>query len=121
MSSAGGSDLARSIERLERILRRATEQVLDAHGPEATRDPFRGLYISQDDAERLLLAWPGTPLPSPDLAEEPPLLEVIGADAPLARLARAYELSAFDLDVILIALAPELDLRYERLYAFLQD
>ena len=31
----------------------------------------------------------------------------------------AYDLSQFDLDVLLIALAPELDLRYERLYAYL--
>ena len=30
-------------------------------------------------------------------------------------------MSAFDLDLILVALAPELDLRYERLYAYLQD
>jgi AAA+ superfamily predicted ATPase len=33
----------------------------------------------------------------------------------------AYSLSTFDLEVILIALAPEIDLRYERLYAYLQD
>ncbi|MBN1138224.1 MAG: ATP-binding protein [Anaerolineae bacterium] len=33
----------------------------------------------------------------------------------------AYDLLPFDLDTILIALAPELDLRYERLYAYLQD
>jgi hypothetical protein len=30
-------------------------------------------------------------------------------------------LSPFDVDVIPIALAPEIDLRYERVYAFLQD
>jgi hypothetical protein len=30
-------------------------------------------------------------------------------------------LSAFDVDLILLALAPKLDLRYERLYAYLQD
>jgi hypothetical protein len=39
----------------------------------------------------------------------------------LRRLARAFQLSSFDLDVILVALAPEVDLRYERLYAYLQD
>src|SRR5262249_5837536 len=39
----------------------------------------------------------------------------------LAWLQRTFRLSAFDVDVILIALAPELDLRYERLYAYFQD
>jgi len=34
---------------------------------------------------------------------------------------QAYDLSPFELDLVLIALAPELDLRYERLYGFLQD
>ena len=36
-------------------------------------------------------------------------------------LQRVYGLSDFDLDALLIALAPEVDLRYERLYAYLQD
>ena len=39
----------------------------------------------------------------------------------LAWLQHSFELSLFDLDVMLVALAPELDLRYERLYAYLQD
>jgi hypothetical protein len=39
----------------------------------------------------------------------------------LAWLADAFGLSASDLLIIVIALAPELDLRYERLYAYLQD
>ena len=122
MTDADREALRHSIERLERILRGATEQVLAAYGPEEAADPFRGLYISQHDAERLLETWPGTPaLADADDPGQPPLLDMIDQDAALARLARAYALSSFDLDVILIALAPELDLRYERLYAFLQD
>jgi SpoVK/Ycf46/Vps4 family AAA+-type ATPase len=39
----------------------------------------------------------------------------------LAWLKSTFGLSRFEVDVILIALAPELDLRYERLYAYLQD
>jgi hypothetical protein len=34
---------------------------------------------------------------------------------------RAFSLSGFELDALLIALAPEIDLRYQRLYAYLQD
>ncbi len=36
-------------------------------------------------------------------------------------LARSFHLTTFDIDVILICLAAEIDLRYERLYAYLQD
>lgn len=36
-------------------------------------------------------------------------------------LQQTYGLSSFDLDVMLIALAPEIDLDYGRLYAYLQD
>ncbi len=39
----------------------------------------------------------------------------------LAWLQTTFNLTPFDLDVILIALAPALDRRYERLYAYLQD
>src|SRR5262249_19468937 len=40
---------------------------------------------------------------------------------PIHELVSAFQLTPFEVDVILIALAPELDLRYERLYAYLQD
>jgi hypothetical protein len=39
----------------------------------------------------------------------------------LERLITAFELDGFDLDVLLVALAPALDNRYERLYGYLQD
>ena len=37
------------------------------------------------------------------------------------RLTRLFKLDSFEIDVLLIGLAPEFDLRYERLYAYLQD
>ncbi|CAG0933339.1 ATP-dependent zinc metalloprotease FtsH [Thermoflexales bacterium] len=39
----------------------------------------------------------------------------------LQQLATTFQFDAFDLDAFLICLAPALDLRYERLYAYLQD
>jgi AAA+ superfamily predicted ATPase len=39
----------------------------------------------------------------------------------LPRLARLFGLSPFEQDVLLLCLAPELDLKYERLYAYLHD
>ncbi|HEY9694208.1 MAG TPA: ATP-binding protein [Oculatellaceae cyanobacterium] len=45
----------------------------------------------------------------------------IPSDSLLAWLQKAFSLSDFDLDILAIALAPELDRYYERVYAYLQD
>ncbi len=83
----------------------------------APGDAYRGLHIDAVEVQRLLGRPPGAPI-------------LHGIDAPpaapactptLHRLQLHLGLSAFDLDVVLIALAPEFDLRYERLYAYLQD
>src|SRR5262249_49159507 len=91
----------------------------DANHGGAVSDRFRGLYVSPADARSLLHAGYG------DCAEAE-------AAAPCAlwrplqgtfasRLAALFELGQFELDTLLIAFAPEFDLRYERLYAYLQD
>ena len=116
------------------MLRAAVEGMLASLGPDAAADPFRGLYISREDAARLLDAWPGytassaRPSLADDLTTTGDLTEAgrgeVGAHdvgPELAWLADAYGLSDFDLDVVLLAFAPEVDLRYERVYAFLQD
>ncbi|MGK7915634.1 MAG: ATP-binding protein [Prochloraceae cyanobacterium] len=45
----------------------------------------------------------------------------IRSDSLLAWLQKSFALSTFDLDILAIALAPELDRHYERVYAYLQD
>ena len=126
--------VSRLLVRLDRMLRVAVECMLANLGPDTAADPFRGLYISREDAARLLDPWPGgmvssaRPSFADDLANTGDRTETdsgeVGSQAvgpKLAWLAGAYGLSDFDLDVILLALAPEVDLRYERVYAFLQD
>ena len=44
-----------------------------------------------------------------------------GTSLRLPRLAALYGLDAFETDCLLICLLPELELRYERIYAYLQD
>lgn len=44
-----------------------------------------------------------------------------GVSLRLVRLAQIFGFTRFDLDVFLICIAPALDLRYERLYGYLQD
>ena len=88
-------------------------------------DPYRGLYVP--DAEVDVLAAAPNPLPPElaaaraELAAERATIAEISAGSRLARLARQFNLSPFDCDVLLLALAPELDLRYERIYGYIQD
>jgi SpoVK/Ycf46/Vps4 family AAA+-type ATPase len=80
------------------------------------RDPFRGLYISEGDVDAILAT--GTAA----AAEQQYLAEPAADISPrLRRLAQLFRLDAFDQDALLVCLAPDIDLRYERLYAYLQD
>jgi SpoVK/Ycf46/Vps4 family AAA+-type ATPase len=111
-----------ALRRVDRLLGPAVAAAQAAYGSEAAADPYRGLYISQEEAARLLARQPGAPaLQADGGGSEEPLPDPVGDTSRLARLERTFGLSPFDLDLILIALAPELDLRYERLYGYLQD
>ena len=97
-----------------RSLAQAVEMARVRFGEEAASDPYRGLRITQEQVESALATPAGTPLL---FREEAPDAAARHDEAPaLALLRDALELDAFDLDVLVIALAPELDLRYERLY-----
>ena len=121
-SAASLGGLLKALQRLERLLERAIAAAQAAYGSEAASDPHRGLYISQDEIERLLVRQPGAPtlqMNGIDLKEAWP--DPLKDSAQMAAIAQKFGLSSFDLDLLLIAIAPELDLRYERLYAYLQD
>jgi hypothetical protein len=116
-ADGGGAfgELLPALRRLDRILERAVRATRATLGP-AAADPFRGLHLSASDVERELAGDAGAPTlwtgPEPGAA---------AASCRLAWLADTFGLSAFDVDVVLIALACDIDLRYERIYAFLQD
>jgi hypothetical protein len=109
--------LWQALGRLDRMLERATAAAEAATGSAAV-EPYRGLYITADDVQRLVRRSAGEPLLAG--AER-------GTDAAMADgsrfpwLQQAFDLETIDLDIVLIALAPETDLRYERLFAYLQD
>lgn len=109
-----------ALKRLDSLLERAVAAAQIAYGPEAASSRFRGLYIDQDEIKRLLAREPGAPAIKVDEPEEP-LATPLDDASMMAWLKEAFGLSPFEIDVILIVLAPELDLRYERLYAYLQD
>ncbi len=119
MSQACFDALLPGLQRLDRLLERAIAATNSHYGAVAT-EPYRGLSIHWRDVERLLHQQPGVPQVATDNVEEP-LSVGLADDSRLMQLARQFALSAFDLDLILIGLAPDLDLRYGQLFAYLQE
>ena len=105
-----------------------------------SQDEFRGLYISEEDIESILADMLPESAPGPvfenetlvvldhrlqvarrQMAERTQASSPSGITLRLQRLAEQLHFDAFDMDALLIALAPELHLRYERIFAYLQD
>lgn len=82
-------------------------------------DRFRGLYITPAHAEHLLSGAPrevgtkGAPASSGAVILDP--------GGRLVTLRDRFGLDDMDIGILLVALAPDLDPRFERLYAYLQD
>jgi hypothetical protein len=122
--------LAAEMAWLGRLLERA---VIDGRAQAGTgsNDIFKGLYISDAEIDHLLKRG-DTPLePVPGALEAAAWREQIDArlEASLAqriplalpRLRRLFALTPFENALVVLALAPEIDLAYERLFAYLQD
>lgn len=115
LAQGSRTGIAAALLRLDLRLRLAVDGQRDALA-ERARDPFRGLYISDGDADELLAAGAG-----PEIAERS-LRDPISALAPrFGQVAACFGLDDFEQEALLICLAPDVDLRYERLYAYLQD
>ena len=104
-------------------------------------DSFRGLYVSDAEADGLLARplggnWGQTVALTPEEVQAFAEAETWAAHQAealvqtarsqgqtprLLQLATAFGLDRSELDALLICLAPTLDLRYERLYGYLQD
>lgn len=85
--------------------RRATDPTPD--------DPYRGLYLSSDAVDRLL-AEPDQSLVFGDA-------EALLPGTRLHTLARHFALTPVDVEFLLVAMAPDVDARFERLYGYLND
>ncbi|MFC6092218.1 AAA family ATPase [Saccharothrix lopnurensis] len=95
--------------------RRATDPAPD--------DPYRGLYLTPEAVQAVLAAPRQPPLqaPLPD-----PELDALAALVPhpgprLTALARDFGLDPVDVEFLLVAMAPDVDARFERLYGYLND
>jgi len=88
---------------------------------------FRGLYITEKDAQRLLDGgWPSI-FPASPGNDNPLLIAAIeGAishlgDTPINKMQKSFSLTAIDVALLIIALAPDMDRRFETLYGYLND
>lgn len=110
------------LQRLDRRLAAAVNAAERVFAARAAGDLYRGLAITPADVVAAFGRVPGEPflslsIETHDTVESANSLSL----RRLLWLQRVYGLTDLDLDVMLIGLAPEIDLRYERLYAYLQD
>lgn len=91
-------------------------------------DPFRGLYVTPEAIARLLDDHGRVPEAPAEEAEltaaieaQADVWEAEGSILRLRRLARIFGLDAVDVELLLVALAPDLDPRFERFYGYLHD
>jgi winged helix domain-containing protein/ATPase family protein associated with various cellular activities (AAA) len=101
------------LARLAAVERRVRAAVAERRrGDPHPDDPYRGLYLT-DDAVAALLETPRKPFPAPSPAG--------AGNGRLAELAAGARLSELDVDLLLVALAPDVDSRFEQLYGYLND
>ncbi|MFD7622014.1 ATP-binding protein [Streptomyces sp. NPDC059802] len=111
--------LARAVA-VEQRIRQAVEarQVTDPDPDDA----FRGLYLTDENVARLLdedeaRAFPH-PVPPPSAPDSG---EASEERSRLTSLAAEFGLTALDVEILLIALVPDLDDRFEAFYGYLND
>jgi hypothetical protein len=107
-------NLLEALASLDERLQSAVAAVGQRQSRAPGEDPFAGLYVTRAQVDRSLGRKPGEP--------EFVATQMRRAESEeLGTLRSTCGLTEFDVDVILLALGPELDARYERIYAFLQD
>jgi len=121
-SKAWLENLLPALQWLDKLLEKAVVAAQATYAKDPATEAYQGLYLTQEDVEQLLVRQPGEPvLKLGGEAWEPSFSELADKASRLDWLRQTFDLSVFDLALLVIALAPELDLRYERLYAYLQD
>ncbi len=102
---------------------------------ELSTDELHGLYVSDEQVDRLVRRQPPTPEAAEDLEaldrrRESLLRDALAgsaaaadspSDSPLGQLARRFELDEASLLAVVVCLAPEMELAYQSVYAYLND
>lgn len=107
------------LARVDELLRRAVAASAEITSAAPAAEALRGLFVSDIDAGRLVQRGP-QPL-GRTLAFDRPLVELSHAEPQWRLLANAFTLTPAELDILALAIAPEIDLRYERIFGYLHD
>lgn len=107
--------LARAVD-VEQRIRHAVE-VRQRTDPDP-EDEFRGLYLTAENVARLLDEDGVRGFPEPMVGEADPQA---GGDSRLTTLEADFGLTALDVEILMIALVPDLDDRFEAFYGYLND
>ena len=141
MNNGFQNSLDHLLAEIKRIEMKLQLQVmrLRQEGNQPGKDEFRGLYISENEIDTITGS---PPLTSGDNLTDDSAMATLyrvlgefeaeiatrkqeslrrGLTLRLHNLERLFHLSAPDLDALLICLMPDLDLKYQRLYAYLQN
>jgi hypothetical protein len=108
------------VDAMSALLRRLDALLLEALAAaqasrEPNEDPLRGLYIAEQEVTRLLAPEPSRAAVSCAGLYAP------GESPRLDRLVQRCGLSELEANLLIVALAPELDARYLRIFGYLQD
>jgi hypothetical protein len=111
--------LRHALRRLNCLLRGEVERVADETGLEPGEDLLRALYVERTEA---LAAWDRAGRPAGAPGGDGSWATWCGEDPLFARFAREFpRFDPTDYALLLLALAPEFDPGYERVFGFLQD
>lgn len=112
---AGGGGVDALWSRLRMVEERVRHAVAARRaGDPDPDDPYRGQYLAPEAVERILEGSGGLDVPGYEPLPPP-------AGSVLGTLAERFGLTPLDTDLLLVALAPDLDPRFERLYGYLND
>src|ERR1041384_5533211 len=119
MSAAlsNGEFLGVRLQRLDVLLHREIIRLRARY--QLSLDEFRGLYISDEQVNHLIdqtLGYNGSASVAEELTQRAEALHTCNTgqrreDLPWTRLAATFGLSALEQDILLLALAPEIDLK----------
>jgi AAA+ superfamily predicted ATPase len=144
LSCAYSSNLEHLLAELSRVDLQLRLQVLEAHSRDGfwNSDELRGLYVSEKEASVLTSSGLTCEQEGTSSTSDSPTYQSLRKD--LAQLERQiderkaeslrqgmklrlellgdrFALTSFDKDILLLCLLPELDLKYERLFGYVQD
>lgn len=112
--------LAPAFAALDRVLAVALKHQSERLGSASLLDPWLGMHRDLQDLQRILAESPLVKLVDDDGMIS--LLTRLARRAPrFAYMADLLDLCDVDVLIVLLAIAPEIDLRYERVFGYLQD